>query len=1331
MKIFKIYPFVIAVSLLFCSTLSAQNDLEEGFINPPQSAKAFTWWHWMNGNVSKEGITADLEAMARAGVGGVQAFNISIMSPGPVGYASDEWYDVTNHAIREAERLGIEFDLHNCPGWSSTGGFWITPEQAGKQISWSLAYIKGGKEIDMILPHPRKELDSYWDEIVIAYPSPKNDAIVENYLVKASVDGVQTLPSELSMNAQKEIRFDKEIILEFSEAVRAQTFNAFLINDMPPVSEAQRRQMQQGFASAPTGTAPTLSFSMDGVNWSEPKNISILMEAVSYMSFPETEFRFAKIEAGQTAILEGLQFSAAPMNTNFLRNANYAMRAGGAGGFGGPFGRNMAPAAPKMIPTEYAIKPESVIDISSKMDKDGRLVWDAPAGDWTVIRMGYIPIDRHTKMGSTVGDGLEIDKYSKEALKFHWDYLFPRLLPALESAAGSVKAGMLIDSYEAGNLNWTPLMREEFKQRRDYDMTAYLPALIGKYVVSEDVTERFMWDFRRTCADMFADNYLGYMSELCHNHGILLYNEPYNSSVFDEMQAGSRADIPMGEFWVRTHQDRSAVKMAGSIAHVNAKRIDGNQIVGAESYTGWQPDAAYQNFPYSLKAQGDDVYTVGLNRFIFHRFAHQPNVHADPGMSMGNIGFHFDRNNTWFEMGSKWLEYVARCQYMLQQGNIVADALYLVSENVPGSSRGAWNPALPFGYYGDQLNAEMLLNAVKVDGDALMTEDGVRYRLLMIQNEQNKSMTIEVLRKIDEFVSGGGAVCGFAPVRTPNLSSDAETREFKALTQKLWGGISNGGVKHVGKGRVFATLDAGMVMKSLGIVPDLELSFEEDAPINFIHRMYGDADIYFLANHRRSPETVVATFRSYGNRPELWNADTGEILDVNVYDILPDGRVRFTLQFDPVGSWFVIFRKPADEKRYIAVKSEGKQILGAETYAERNGGLYADVHDNFSISVWVRPESNSSIPGGRRGAMWGGSASSYPYPLGNAESLYGPGHAVAGIVATRAGVSVMERSGAQPQAVVVSQDKLASWNHIVVVYENGAPSLYVNGELKQKGKASGKCVHPSYKDMPISADNLSFEGDFEDYQVIPAAMSAEQVKAKFSEGEPDMIAAIEKVRYSADGKLLYFANGEYKLQTAETEQTVKIKGIPEPKDITDAAWTVDFPAGLGAPESIEMTTLIPLQKHEDEGVRFFSGTATYKTSFKLKKSEIRDRKLYLDLGRVYVIANVKLNGKDLGILWKSPYMLEITDAVAAGENTLEISVANLWTNRLIGDAQTPDAYDYTQGDSGALPEWYLKNQPKPEDGKVAFSVVKLFEADEPLYDSGLVGPVVIRTAIEK
>ena len=1354
----RIFTFVFAL----CLALSAwaQGSLEQNFQNPPSSAKPWTWWHWMNGNASKEGITADLEAMAKAGVGGVQAFDISIMDKGPMDYGTKSFYDLMNHAMRECQRLGIEFDMHNSTGWSSTGGFWVTPEQAGKQLSWSEAYVRGGKTVDLVLPQPTKELDSYWDDVVIAWPSTRDEALIENHLVKATADGVALDPSVISMNGQKDVRFSKELVLEFDVPVTAQTFQGFVKNEMPEISEAERRQIMQGFGRPQSGPAPAINFSADGQNWTQPKDISVLGGAVSYASFPAATFRFAKIEAKANVLLRGMQLSGAPMDDGFLRKADYEMSAGGGGGFGGPMGRGAAPAAPKQIAEGYAIDPSKVLDIT-RFVRDGHLVWDAPEGDWTILRVGYVPVDRHTKMGSESGDGLEIDKLSREALKFHFDWLYPQLMAELEKSASTVGAGMLIDSYEVGNSNWTPKMREEFRARRGYDMTGYLPALVGKYVLSEDTTDRFMWDFRRTVADLFADNYAGYFAELLHEHGILLYNEPYNSSVFDEMQVGSRADIPMGEFWVRTHQDRQTLKMASSIAHVNGKRLNGNQIVGAESFTGWQPDAGWQNFPYSLKAQGDDAWTMGLNRFIFHRFAHQPNVNVAPGMSMGNIGFHFDRTNTWWEMGSQWLKYVARSQYLLQQGSIVADVLYLVSQDVPGGSHGAWNPELPFGYWGDQANAEMFLNAVQIDGADLLSADRtVRYRMLLLQNVQGgRKMTLDVLRRIDAYVSGGGAVCGMAPTTTPNLSSEAELREFEQIKAKLWGGIERGGTKSVGRGKVFATLDVQEALDALKVVPDVVYSFAEDAPVNYIHRNAGGTDIYFLANHRRTAEDLTVTFRVDGKRPELWNADNGEVVKLDVFEVLADGRVRVPIHFDPVGSWFVVFREKAGTA-VASVVRDGNTLITTAPYAERKGGLYPDVKDNFTISVWIRPEVDSGMSnnaGVTSGSTWGGNANSYPYVLGDPEQLYGPGNAVAGIVSTRLGVTLAQRGGipAQPaggrpgqggpggmpggmgpggpgmgggagaQPVLSAMGKIGGWNHVAAVYRDGVPSLYVNGELRATGQKATASVHPAYKDVAIANNNLFYEGDFAEYKVIDHAWDDAAVKAEFAKGAPAAPTAFVAAQPAADG-WYFFEDGNYSVG----DKSFKVKGLNSSKDLTANGWTVSFPADLGAPAQISLDKLMPLQQHPDDGVKYFSGTATYRTSFRMKKSELKGKALFLDLGQVYVIARVRLNGQDLGIVWKNPYRVEITDAVKAGENVLEIEVANLWTNRLIGDAQTPPLYERSGMDSNKLPDWYLRGEPKPKnDGKVVYTVTDFYDADEPLYDSGLVGPVVIRPAV--
>lgn len=1323
-KIKKMSPVLVAAGLMMAAApLFAQNTLEENFLNPPSSAKAYTWWHWMNGNISKEGITADLEAMKEAGVGGVQCFNVGFLTEGPVKYASDQWYDVTSWAIKEAERLGLEFDLHNCPGWSSSGGFWITPENAAKQLSWSEVFVKGGDVVDMTLPLPDKAMDRYWDALVVAYPSTAGENLTEGHLVRVTADGKDISKTLLSVSDRTAVTVEKELLLEFDRDYPVSTVRGFI-----------RRLSQEtpsgmgGFMMGNQGPAgPSLEVSVDGKKYIKVGNVNVLTGCPSYASFSTASAKYLRISTGSPLSIEGLAVSSAPMNRNFLRESDYVISVGSS--FGQPFPSSRG----ESVEDRYLINPDDVMDITRFMDKDGHLRWKAPEGDWTVVRLGYVPIERRQQSAPPSGNGLEIDKYSREALKFHWDYLIERLMPEMESIAGKSKAGILIDSYETGNMNWTPKMRDEFKKRRGYDLAAYIPALVGKYVGSVDETEDFLWDFRRTCADLFADNYLGYMAELCHEHGILLYNEPYNTAMFDEMQVGSRADIPMGEFWVRTHQDRLTVKLASSVAHVNGKRLDGNQIVGAESYTGWEPDAAYQNFPYSLKAQGDDAFTLGLNRFIFHRFAHQPNNNVSPGMSMGNIGFHFDRNNTWFKMGKQWLTYAARCQYLLQQGNIVADVLYLLDEQVPVSAHRAWNPEVPAGYWGDQVNRESFLGKINVDGGKLTGPEGVEYGLLVMENAPERLMSLDVLEKIYRYVSSGGRILGTAPKRLPGISSESEKARWNELVDSLWGGIDGNGRKTVGSGEVFTGMDMKEVLSDIGIAPDVEYSFAEDAPLGFIHRAIGGTDVYFLANHRRTFENLVVTFRADGRRPELWNPDTGEILPLDMYDVKDDGRISVDLNFDPVGSWFVVFREKGHVPSAKGIWKDGARILSASAWPEREGGLMEDIHDNFTMSMWLRVEPNSSVysvdPAHRPAFFWGSFANSYPFYPGDPEELYGKGHSVVAVDATRSGVAVMEKSGGQPVCVASYDHPLGSWNHVAVVYRDDTPYLYVNGELVYTGKKSSHIVHPSYKDIAVSDSHLSFEGDFASFNIVGRPLSGDEIKDEFSRRDIAGTGYGPEVRYTTDGKYYFFANGKYDLEG--TGKSVSIGGIPDPLSLDASGWTVSFTHGLGAPDSIKMDRLKPLQENPDEGVRHFSGTATYRTSFRMSKSDLKGKEFFLDLGRVYVIATVRLNGENLGILWKAPYSVDITSALKEGENVLEVDVANLWPNRLIGDAEVPDGQEKGGMFQAPLPEWYQKGEAKPDDGRVAYSVAKFYDKDDLLYDSGLAGPVVIRAAIKK
>src|SRR3989442_13348412 len=164
--------FAVFANKLPIVVIAQSTTMQEVFRRPPASARPHTWWHWMNGNVTADGITRDLEAMSRVGIGGVQMFDVGTGIPkGPVQTLSAEWIRLVRHAASEANRLGVSFTMHNCPGWSSSGGPWVTPDRAMQQLVWSETFIEGGRQVEVTLPRPVAKLNYYRDAIVVAYPS--------------------------------------------------------------------------------------------------------------------------------------------------------------------------------------------------------------------------------------------------------------------------------------------------------------------------------------------------------------------------------------------------------------------------------------------------------------------------------------------------------------------------------------------------------------------------------------------------------------------------------------------------------------------------------------------------------------------------------------------------------------------------------------------------------------------------------------------------------------------------------------------------------------------------------------------------------------------------------------------------------------------------------------------------------------------------------------------------------------------------------------------------------------------------------------------------------
>ena len=582
------------------------------------------------------------------------------------------------------------------------------------------------------------------------------------------------------------------------------------------------------------------------------------------------------------------------------------------------------------------------------------------SGDWTILRLGYTPTGVENHPAPAEGTGLECDKFSQEALDAHWAGFVQKVLDELGPLAGKGKPlnNVLIDSYEVGGQNWTPRFRSEFEKRRGYDPLLFLPTLTGRVVDSPEMSERFLWDMRRTIADLFAENYYGHFQELCHQHGLKASFEPYTGP-FESLQCGESADIPMGEFWVG-HAPDPSVKLAASVGH-----IFGRPIIGAESFTASSgpQHGRWLDDPNSLKALGDEVFCQGVNRFVFHRYAMQPWTNRWPGMTMGQWGTHFDRTCTWWEQGRAWLQYVTRCQYLLQQGRFVADAAYFCGESVPVETR-AGDPALPAGYDYDAVNAGVLLHHAAMQDDRLVLDSGMSYRVLILP-PSDPAMTPDLLRKLAEFVADGLVVVGQPPRSSPSLEGyPACDVEVEKLAARIWGDCDGRSITEhtLGRGEAVWGRPLAGVLGELKLGPDFEYSTSGGARLDFIHRREGEAEIYFVSNQRNQFDAVECSFRVQGLQPELWNPETGDIEAAPVWRE-ENGRTVIPLPFEPSGSVFVVFRAKAQGDHLVGVERDGPSVAEAPSKAVDLRILKA-VYGVFSTKLDVTATVKSLVADG-------------------------------------------------------------------------------------------------------------------------------------------------------------------------------------------------------------------------------------------------------------------------------------------------------------------------------------------------------------------------------
>jgi len=928
--------------------------LEEGFENPPESARPRVWWHWLSGNVAKQGITLDLEWMKRVGLGGAQMFDGDMGAPQIVDHRvtalSPEWRDNLRFAASEADRLGLEFGMAAAPGWSETGGPWVSPESGMKKFVWAETRVTGGRRFTGKLVSPPsnpgpfqairmhdmlgRELHTmegyYRDVAVIAYRAPSGDVPLTALrpAITSSASGLD-LPTLVDGN------LENGIVLPTPTAGKPAWVSYAFAQPQTIRALSMVGPLGGRFAQGPDGR---IEASDDGKTWRSIRTIT----GPAHNPAPQRTFAFEATTARYfRVIFDRPEVSQEPYpHPEGIAIAELALVPGArVDMFEDKAGFGVMPDLDSVhtpAVRDAAIPTSGLVDLTSRMRPDGSVDWTPPKGDWVVLRMGYSPTGEVNHPATPEATGPEVDKLNAAHVRAHLDAYMTPVIKELGPLIGERGLKYLItDSWEAGDENWTEAMAAEFKTRRGYDPTPWLPVLAGRVIGSSAQSDAFLWDFRRTLADLLAENHYGTVTRFAKEHGMGYYGEAVGAAwptVADGMLTKSYTDIPMGEFWAMPFKGKPAAYHgvasgefpADVIETASTAHVYGKPLVAAESFTSSLP--LWTTTPWALKWVADKYMAMGVNRLVIHTSPHQPDDAHKPGLTLGPFGQTFTRNETWSEMAKPWVEYLSRGSYMLQQGKPAADILYFYGEGAPSGVpyRADGTPADPAGYAFDYVNADALLRLASVKDGRIVFPSGSSYAVLALPGDLT-AMTLPMIEKIRTLVEAGARVTGPRPLTSPSLGSDSGA--VRTIADQLWGEMDGRIItrRDVGAGRIYSGVAPETVLKDEGLGKDFDYaSSVADMDLRFAHRRLDDGDIYFVTNQSDRSGPVNASFRVSGRVPELWHAETGKTEPVSYASA--GGVTRVSLDLDPYEAVFVVFRRPATEAAKEVAPIETTQL---------------------------------------------------------------------------------------------------------------------------------------------------------------------------------------------------------------------------------------------------------------------------------------------------------------------------------------------------------------------------------------------------------------------
>ena len=943
--------------------------LQAAFQNPPEAAKPWVFWYWMNAAVTPEGITADLEAMRQAGIGGAYLMPIRgagekpLITP-PAEQLSPRWWDMVRHAMREADRLNLKLAMHVSDGFALAGGPWITPELAMQKVVFSETRLAGGRKQAIQLPQPAAVKGYYRDIAVYAYPTPTGGG-VSTYTTRPTVtsSAKEGKPERLAVAGNKDgfkltepgwvqYAFDKPFTAR-SLRIRSNGYN-YQANRL--IVEAS--QDGQTFR-------PVLRLTPPRSGWQDSSAVTHALPTTTARFF-----RFRYDPAGSEPGGEDLDAAKwkPSLKVSEIRLSAEA-RINQFEGKNGEVWRVSPRSTAQQLPDSLCVPLGKVITLTDKLGTDGRLNWTPTAGRWTILRVGHTATG-YTNYTGGGALGLECDKFNPAAVQLQFDSWFGEALrQGGTELAGRVLKTLHVDSWECGSQNWSQNFAAEFRQRRGYDLLPYMPVLAGVPLQSADVSERVLFDVRQTIAELVNDKFYVTLAAAAKAKGVSFSAEAIAPTmVSDGLLHYQHVDAPMGEFWLRspTHDKPNDMLDAVSGAH-----IYGKQLVQAESFT--ELKMAWDEHPAMLKSVQDRNYALGVNRLIYHVFAHTPWLDRQPGMTLNGVGLYFQRDQTWWRPGRAWVDYARRCQALLQLGRPVVDVAVFIGEDTPrrallperltktlpgivgpakvaseqkrlanaggpmrempekvSATAGSFTADLlvdPLrGYAYDSFNPDALLRLAQVRNGRIELPGGASYTVLVVPGAtslwpDSTSMTPAVAQKLRELVQAGATVLlDRQPSRSPELRGFPQAdQQVQQLTTQLSSAVGaqastapTGTTAATGAGRVLRGPYTADSFEPLGLARDVTAHYasgQRARGLAWTHRTAEQFDLYFISNQLDSVQTIDLSLRVAGRQPELWDAVTGEIRPARDWT-QENGRTRLPLRLEPSGSLFVVFRQP-------------------------------------------------------------------------------------------------------------------------------------------------------------------------------------------------------------------------------------------------------------------------------------------------------------------------------------------------------------------------------------------------------------------------------------